>query len=111
MGILPQDRLDAQGLDSSRLSVGPRLRLNLLDQLRDPLPVLLRREVRPAGKLRELQLFLLGVLEPPEVLPPVLGGELLRAVEPQALEGLAAEDRLGEVDSRATASPYPPGTP
>lgn len=39
MGILLEDRLDTQRLDPSRLSISTGLRLDLLDQLRDPLPV------------------------------------------------------------------------
>jgi len=70
MGILPEDRLGSQRLDPPRLPVGPRFRLDLLDQLRDPIPVLLRRQVRPAGELRQKQLLLLGVFETTEVLPP-----------------------------------------
>src|SRR5215213_120971 len=105
MGILPQDGLGSQRLDPSRGPVGPGFRLDLLDQLRDPLPVLLRGQVRPAGKLRQHKLLLLGVLEAPEVLPPIAGGILLCPVEPQSLEGLAPEDRLGEVGAGSAAPP------
>lgn len=47
--LLPQDRLGSQRLEPSRLPVCPRFRLDLLDQIGDPLPVLLRRQVRQQG--------------------------------------------------------------
>ena len=54
--LLPKDRLDSQWLDSPRLPFSPRFLLDLLDQFRDPLTVLLRSQIRPAGKLRQLQI-------------------------------------------------------
>ena len=71
MGILPQNRLGSQRLDPPRLPVGPGFRLDLVDQLRDPPPVLLRRQVRPAGKLRTLGGTCSGHSEALELLPEV----------------------------------------
>jgi hypothetical protein len=100
MGMLTQDRGDAQRLASRSRPSGRHLSFDLMDQAEGPRSPELGWQVLPARKRREVQRLDRRVLETIECLPPVAGGVLLSAVEPVAGGILALDQRPGDLHSR-----------
>ena len=89
--MLPEDRGSSQRLDSRRHSPSGGLGDDRLDQLPDPLAVLLRRKIPPAGQGHEVHDFGLRELSSAEFLAAQARRPFPCAIEPSPLDRLADE--------------------
>ena len=98
---MAEDLYSAEGLDSRRRSPGGGLGDDRLDQLGDPVTVLLGREMPPAGQGRERHDLGLRELADTELLAALARFPFFGAIEPGPLDRLAGEER------RNTVNPWP----
>lgn len=83
-----ENGLHPERLEAPALPLGSGIGLDPLKQVAHPLPILLRRQMRPARKRGEHLFLFRGVLQTSEVFPPIAGRILPAAMEPQAFDHL-----------------------
>jgi hypothetical protein len=104
--ILGQDGGRPQRPNARPLPPDRGFGLDVFHQGRGPLVPLLRRQVPPTGERIELQYLSGGILEAIEVLSAAARRVFLGAVEPEAFQDFAFDERPDGMDSGPVPRPF-----